>query len=100
VVITRAKIGDQVEEGQLIAEIDPQDGNDNFSVVSPFSGMLRGLIRPDIHVAKDMKIGDVDRRHDPAMHTLVSDKALAIGGAVLEALLMFLKSTEKSEGLV
>jgi xanthine dehydrogenase accessory factor len=100
VVIARAKIGDKVEEGQLIAEIDPQDGNDNFSVISPFSGMLRGLIRPDIQVAKDMKIGDVDRRNDPAMHTLVSDKALAIGGAVLEALLMFLKSSENSEGLL
>ncbi len=93
-VITHAKIGDHLEEGQLIAEIDPKDGNDNFSIASPFTGVLRGLIHPDILVTKDMKIGDVDRRDDPEMHTLVSDKALAIGGGVLEALLIFLKAEE------
>jgi xanthine dehydrogenase accessory factor len=93
-LIARAKIGDPIEEGQLIAEIDPEDGNDNFSILSPFKGILRGLIRPDIQVTRGMKIGDIDRRNDPAMHTLVSDKALAIGGAVLEILLTFMKSAE------
>jgi len=96
ILLAHAAIGDQLEEGQLIAEIQPQDGNDNFSILSPFPGMLRGLIRPEIQVAKGVKIGDVDRRNDPAMHTLISDKALAIGGGVLEVLLTFLKSSEKS----
>ena len=96
ILLAHATIGDHLEEGQLIAEIQPQDGNDNFSILSPFPGMLRGLIRPEIQVAKGMKIGDVDRRNDPVMHTLISDKALAIGGGVLEALLTFLKSSEKS----
>ena len=96
ILLAHATIGDQLEEGQLIAEIQPQDGNDNFSILSPFPGMLRGLIHPEIQVTKGMKIGDVDRRNDPAMHTLISDKALAIGGGVLEVLLTFLKSSEKS----
>ena len=34
-----------------------------------------------------VKIGDVDARNDVSACYLVSDKALAIGGAVLEAVL-------------
>ena len=34
-----------------------------------------------------MKIGDIDPRDDPALCQIVSDKALAIGGGVLEAIL-------------
>jgi xanthine dehydrogenase accessory factor len=94
VLIAHAAIGDHLEEGQLIAEIETRDGNDNFPIASPFDGMLRGLIRPGIEVTKGMKIGDVDRRNDNAMCVLVSDKALAVGGSVLEALLGYLKSTE------
>jgi xanthine dehydrogenase accessory factor len=98
VLIAHTKIGDHLEEGQLIAEIDPQSGKEKFPVVSPFIGMLRGLIRPGIQVTQGMKIGDVDTRNDPIMHTLVSDKALAMGGAVLEALLVFLRSKEIRTG--
>jgi len=46
-----------------------------------------------------MKIGDVDRRNDPAICALVSDKALAVGGAVLEAVLMFMKQSENSSSM-
>ena len=82
VVIGRAKIGDHVEEGQVVAEISNQ-----YSVISPFKGVLRGLIHPGLHVTKGLKIGDVDPRDDPSACFLVSDKALAIGGGVLEAIL-------------
>ena len=34
-----------------------------------------------------MKVGDIDARDDPALCALVSDKSLAVGGGVLEALL-------------
>jgi xanthine dehydrogenase accessory factor len=56
-------------------------------VRSPFAGLLRGLIRSGAHVAEATKIGDVDSSTDPSRCLLVSDKALAIGGGVLEALL-------------
>jgi xanthine dehydrogenase accessory factor len=56
-------------------------------VVSPFKGVLRGLIRDGIHVTTGLKIGDVDPRDDESACYLVSDKSLAIGGAVLEAIL-------------
>jgi xanthine dehydrogenase accessory factor len=38
-------------------------------------------------VTRGLKIGDIDPRNDPAACYLVSDKALAIGGGVLEAVL-------------
>jgi xanthine dehydrogenase accessory factor len=56
-------------------------------VVSPFAGVLRGLIRDGLHVPKGLKIGDVDSRNEPGICYLVSDKALAIGGGVLEAIM-------------
>jgi xanthine dehydrogenase accessory factor len=93
-LIAHAGIGDQLEEGQLIAEVVPEDGSGNQQILSPFQGLLRGLIRPGIKVTKDLKIGDVDQRNIPAMCSLVSDKALSVGGGVLEALLVFLKSRD------
>jgi xanthine dehydrogenase accessory factor len=99
-LISKAQIGDHLEEGQLIAEIQPEDGNDNYLILSPFKGVLRGLIRPGIQVTRDMKIGDVDRRNEPALCALASDKALAIGGAVLEALLMYMKQSENSSSVI
>jgi xanthine dehydrogenase accessory factor len=93
-MIAHATIGDHLDEGQLIAEIEPDDGSEKFSIISPFQGILRGLIRPEVKVTRGMKIGDVDRRNIPAMYSLVSDKALAVAGGVLEALLVFLKSKD------
>ena len=77
-----AKIGEHLEEGQIIATIGNQ-----YPVLSPFRGVLRGLIHAGIPVATGLKIGDVDPRDDASACFLVSDKALAIGGAALEAIL-------------
>jgi len=52
------------------------------------------LIRPGIQVTEGTKIGDVDPRDDPSACLLVSDKALSVGGGVLEAVLMKLKQME------
>ena len=81
-----AEIGDFLEKGTLIAEIQSEINNSKSQIVSPFEGILRGLIRPGLQVSKGLKIGDVDSRNDPSMCTLISDKALAIGGAVLEVI--------------
>jgi xanthine dehydrogenase accessory factor len=82
VLRANAKIGDHVEEGQTVASVGEQN-----AVLSPIKGVLRGLIRDGIHVTKGLKIGDVDPRDDASACFLVSDKALAIGGAALEAIL-------------
>lgn len=100
VLIAEAQIGDQMEEGQMIAEIQPEDGSDNYMIFSPFKGVLRGLIRPGILVTRDMKIGDVDRRNDPTICAFASDKSLAVGGGVLEALLMFIKQSESGSTIM
>ncbi len=90
ILSAHVNIGDHVEESQSIATIKSE--TEKSEIISPFAGVLRGLIHPDSEVRKGMKVGDVDRRNDPAMCALVSDKALAIGGGALEALMTFLKN--------
>lgn len=77
----QAQIGDHLEPGQLVAEVAGQP------VRAPFRGVLRGLMHPGLSVRQGLKIGDVDPRDDPRYCTLVSDKSLAVGGGVLEAIL-------------
>jgi xanthine dehydrogenase accessory factor len=88
VLAAHAKIGDHVEQNQLIAEIQSSSLHAPSLIHSPVTGVLRGLIRENIQVTKGLKIGDVDPRDDRSACFLVSDKALAIGGGVLEAILM------------
>ncbi len=78
---SRAVIGQHFDAGQDIGAVNGE------KIVAPFSGVLRGLLRPGLTVTKGMKLGDIDARDDPALINLVSDKALAVGGGVLEALL-------------
>jgi xanthine dehydrogenase accessory factor len=85
-VIGLKQIGEHCEMGETVANIQA-DRHTSAQVRSPFAGVLRGIIRDGIQVTKDMKIGDVDPRNDPRICFLVSDKALAIGGGVLEAIL-------------
>jgi xanthine dehydrogenase accessory factor len=57
---------------------------------------VRGLIAPGPAVRAGLKIGDIDARDDVAACFTISDKALAIGGGVLEAILTYL-SYQKEE---
>jgi xanthine dehydrogenase accessory factor len=56
-------------------------------VHAPFTGALRGLLHSDLYVEAGAKIGDLDPRCDPIYCYQISDKSLAVGGGVLEALL-------------
>jgi len=105
ILTAKANIGDHVKEGQVIAMIHQYvtlsdakglKGNlgdsspsvqSDINVTSPLAGILRGMIRDGLHVTRGMKIGDVDARNDASACYLVSDKSLAIGGGVLEAIL-------------
>ena len=51
------------------------------------SGVLRGLIRPGIEVKAGLKVGDVDPRGDVSYVGTISEKARAVGGSVLEAIM-------------
>ena len=77
-----ADIGSSVIAGDLMAKVA------GLPVLAPLNGVIRGMIRPGIHVRKGVKIGDVDPRGDPAYCRMVSDKAFAIAGSVLEAILV------------
>ena len=74
-------IGDFVKAGDLIATMGQRP------ITAPFDGLLRGLIHPQVHVQSGQKIGDLDPRAEKAHCYLISDKSLAIGGGVLEAVL-------------
>jgi xanthine dehydrogenase accessory factor len=76
-----AQIGDHVEAGQIVAEVG------GHPIYAPFKGVLRGLLHPGLIVSIGTKVGDIDPRDDPRICSLVSDKALAVGGGVLEAIL-------------
>jgi len=84
------EIGDHVTGGQVIAQIRTEQSDSAVEVhlvIAPIKGVLRGLIHPGLTVEKGLKIGDIDPRDDPSYCFMVSDKALAVGGGVLEALL-------------
>lgn len=81
VITARTEIGQHVETGQLVATVG------GAAVISPFPGVVRGLIRPGLAVPAGLKIGDVDPRNTRELCFQVSDKALAVGGGVLEVLL-------------
>lgn len=74
-------IGKQVSVGDCVGEID--DGVTIEEVFSSCSGVLRGLLRTDTRIAKNVKIGDVDPRGHEEYCWTISEKARAIGGAVL-----------------
>ena len=77
----RGEIGQHVDAGQTVAQVA------GVAVAAPFAGVLRGLLHDGVAVTAGLKIGDVDPRDDPSFCSLVSDKALAVGGGVLEAIL-------------
>ena len=76
-------IGDEVKAGDIAGEVDGQP------MRCTIGGVLRGLLADGTPVHKGMKSGDVDPRCRPEYCATASDKALAVGGGVLEAILHF-----------
>lgn len=75
------EIGDTIAEGEVIASIE------NQPIIAPFDGVLRGIIHPSVRVRAGLKVGDLDPRGIKEHCYEISDKALAIAGGVLEAIL-------------
>ncbi|MBR5571283.1 MAG: EF2563 family selenium-dependent molybdenum hydroxylase system protein [Oscillospiraceae bacterium] len=76
-----AAIGDAVSEGDTVGFVA------GVPMKCTISGVLRGLIADGTTVHTGMKSGDVDPRGEISYCKTASDKALAIGGGVLEAIL-------------
>lgn len=75
------EIGAQVREGEVAAEVD------GIPMTCTLTGVLRGILTDGTPVFKGMKAGDVDPRCAVENCFTASDKALAVGGGVLEAVL-------------
>ncbi len=76
----RKAIGDLVEAGEVVGVVGQTPAS------AQISGVLRGLIHDGVYVVSNIKIGDVDPRGNVEYCWTISDKALAIGGGVLEAI--------------
>jgi len=81
------RIGDLVEAGEVVASVAGEP------IVAKISGVLRGLLADGLWVRAGMKVGDVDPRGVREHCFTISDKARAIGGGVLEAILYLLRTT-------
>ncbi len=82
IVAWEKEIGDRIREEESLGNVAGHE------IAAPFTGVVRGLIAPGTTVRAGLKIGDVDPRDDVDACFTISDKALAIGGGVLEAILI------------
>ncbi len=73
-------LGEPISKGETVLYVDGEP------VRASISGVLRGLIR-EIEVEQGEKIGDVDPRAERINCFTISDKARAIAGGVLEAIM-------------
>lgn len=81
-------IGDLVEADEDVMAVN------GVPVKAEIPGMLRGLIAEGTEVTPGFKIGDVDPRGDRSACFEISDKARAVAGGVLEAVLTLSRRRE------
>ena len=74
-------IGDEVQPGDIAGTVNGQP------MKCTIGGVVRGILPSGTPVHLGMKSGDVDPRCQPEYCTTASDKALAVGGGALEAIL-------------
>jgi xanthine dehydrogenase accessory factor len=90
----RVEIGDTVKKGDIVAVVRSVSGGagialEGLPIHAEIDGIVRGLLPSGIKVTKGKKAGDVDPRCEWSHCFTVSDKALAVAGGVLEAILSF-----------
>jgi xanthine dehydrogenase accessory factor len=77
---TNQKIGDLVDSGDIVAHIDL------VPIAAPISGMIRGLTRDGVPVAKDAKVLEIDPRGTNAVVTGLGERQSLIAEGVLHAI--------------
>ena len=80
-----------VEAGETVAQVEGEPIRANIS------GVIRGLLRDGTEVTKGLKAGDIDPRGERSYCTKISEKARALGGSVLEAILSQLPKRLREE---
>lgn len=86
-IVWEVDIGDLVLAGQTIGSLQGK------SIPAGVDGVVRGLIDPSLPATPGLKIADIDPRADPAACFEISDKALSVGGGVLEAILIWMQGS-------
>ena len=84
-------IGARVKMGDVAATVAGQP------MVCTLDGVLRGILADGTPVRRGMKAGDIDPRCEEKHCYCASDKALAVGGGVLEAILALSGALRKGE---
>ncbi len=75
------RIGELVRSGEAVGHVG------GVAVAGRIDGVLRGLIRSGTRVTAGLKLGDIDPRGEVGHCFTISEKARAIAGSVLEAIL-------------
>ena len=75
------EIGELVAKGEIVATVE------GTPIRAQISGLVRGMLYPDLFITAGTKVGDIDPRGAEVDFLAISDKARAIGGGVLEAIL-------------
>jgi xanthine dehydrogenase accessory factor len=81
VFTSQMTIGDSVRRNQILGYVQGQ------AVQAEIDGIVRGIIRSGVYVNRGIKLGDIDPRGRKSYCDTISDKARAISGSVLEAVL-------------
>ena len=88
------QIGDLVKKGDPVAKVD------GAPVFALLDGVVRGMLPAKTPVVRGMKSGDIDPRGIPEYCRTISDKARAIGGGALEAVLCLKRRKEDAQGIL
>jgi xanthine dehydrogenase accessory factor len=80
----KVAIADMVAAGDVLGDIN------GVPIRSRIGGVVRGLLTPGYEVEWNWKIADVDPRADRSACFEISDKAISIGGGVVEAVLTWM----------
>ncbi|VEN73669.1 conserved hypothetical protein [Candidatus Desulfarcum epimagneticum] len=75
------EIGDRISAGEPAGTVGGKE------MIAEIDGVVRGLVRTGTKAPLNMKMGDIDPRNDPSFCDAISDKARAVSGSVLEAVL-------------
>ncbi len=86
---SKKNIGDFIIKGQIVGWVD------GSPIKAQIKGMLRGIVKSGLEVNKNSKIGDIDPRGVKSYCFTVSDKANAVAGGVMEAVLRSLAKNKR-----
>ena len=79
---TDREIGDSVVAHQIVGRVG------DLPLEAPLDGILRGLMRDGVKIPKNAKLAEVDPINDRTVCFVIRDRVRAIGGGVLEAIML------------